>query len=121
MTAAVADTIMHPGIDNYLRTFRKRSGLTQREVAFLLSGGGDGSMVSRYEQRVRRPDLQTAFAYQIMYGPSADALMPGAFAVVEQIVIDRAHLLAGQLQAEPEGRRLRRKLQFLAALVSRGT
>ena len=37
-------------LENYLRTYRKRSGLTQREVAFLV-GCRNGAQVSRYERR----------------------------------------------------------------------
>jgi transcriptional regulator with XRE-family HTH domain len=48
-------------IANYLRTYRKRSGLTQSEVAFLL-GCKDGTKISRYERRHRLPNLRTAFA-----------------------------------------------------------
>jgi|SRR5208282_6153175 len=48
-------------IDNYLRTYRKRSGLTQSEVAFLL-GCKDAGQVSRYERHHRLPTLHTALA-----------------------------------------------------------
>jgi transcriptional regulator with XRE-family HTH domain len=48
-------------IDNYLRTYRKRSGLTQGELAFLL-GCKDAGQVSRYERRRRLPTLRTALA-----------------------------------------------------------
>ena len=46
--------IMIHKLENYLRTYRKKSGLTQREVAFLL-GCQNGAQVSRYEKRRRLP------------------------------------------------------------------
>src|ERR1700730_2376625 len=50
-----------PSINNYLRTYRKRSGLTQSEVAFLL-GCKDAGQVSRYERHRRLPTLRMALA-----------------------------------------------------------
>ena len=41
-------------LHNYLRTYRKRAGLSQAEVAFLL-GCHSGAKVSRYEHAARRP------------------------------------------------------------------
>lgn len=48
-----------PSLNNYLRTYRKRSGLTQGEVAFLL-GCKNAGQVSRYERHHRVPTLRTA-------------------------------------------------------------
>jgi hypothetical protein len=39
-----------PKLENYLRAYRKKSGLTQRGLAFLL-GWQNGGQVSRYERR----------------------------------------------------------------------
>src|SRR5437879_2031593 len=54
-------------LENYLRTYRKRSGLTQREVAFLV-GCRNGAQVSRYEKRRRLPPLRTALACEAAFG-----------------------------------------------------
>jgi DNA-binding XRE family transcriptional regulator len=51
-------------LENYLRSYRKKSGLTQREVAFLL-GWDDGAQISRYEKRERRPPIETALAFKV--------------------------------------------------------
>ena len=51
-------------LQNYLRTYRKRSGLSQDEVAFLL-GCQTGAKVSRYEPFARKPSLETLFAYEV--------------------------------------------------------
>lgn len=47
-------------LDNYLRTYRKKLGLTQREVAFLL-GCHSGAKVSRYERSARIPLLTSSW------------------------------------------------------------
>src|SRR5207247_2891499 len=61
---------------NYLRTCRKRSGLAQHEVAFLL-GCQNGGFVSRYEKRKRLPTLTTALACEAVFGVPVAELFAG--------------------------------------------
>ena len=61
------DLFMHRKLDNYLRTHRNRAGLSQDEVAYLL-GCRSGAKVSRYERFTRPPTLQTALAYDAIFG-----------------------------------------------------
>ena len=63
-------------LPNYLRTHRKRAGLSQDEVAFLL-GCRSGAKVSRYERLARRLSLETAFAYEALFGVPARELFAG--------------------------------------------
>ena len=65
-----------PKLDNYLRTYRKRAGLTQREVAFLL-GCRNAAQVSRYEKRHRLPTLRTALACRAILGVPLETLFAG--------------------------------------------
>ena|SRR5690348_11260412 len=53
-------------LQNYLRTYRRKSGLTQREVAFLL-GTKAAAQLSRYEQWHRVPPLRTALALEAIF------------------------------------------------------
>src|SRR5437667_302672 len=62
-----------PKLENYLRTYRKRSGLTQRDVAFLV-GCRNGAQVSRYEKRRRLPPLRTALVYEAAFGVPVSVL-----------------------------------------------
>jgi transcriptional regulator with XRE-family HTH domain len=52
---------------NYLRTYRKHSGLSQSDISFLLRLK-DKSELSRYEWGVRQPSLRTALACQEVFG-----------------------------------------------------
>ena len=63
-------------LENYLRTYRKRSGLTQREVAFLV-GCRNGAQVSRYEKRRRLPPLRMALACEAAFGVPVSELFAG--------------------------------------------
>ena len=106
-------------IISYLRTYRKRGGLTQDEMAFLL-GCQSGAKLSRFERLARQPNLETALACQVVFGIPAHELFPGVFAEVERTVTERAHVLSGRLQAK-RGRPhsgLRQKLAMLSAIVA---
>jgi transcriptional regulator with XRE-family HTH domain len=90
-------------LDNYLRAHRKNSGLTQEEVAFLL-GFDNANLVSRYEKRQRMPPVQTALAYEAIFGIPIAELFAG---MQQQIVSDvekRRSELSTRLRArDPKG------------------
>ena len=48
-------------LNNYLRTHRKHSGLSQSDVSFLVRLKNKAEL-SRYERNVRAPTLRTALA-----------------------------------------------------------
>lgn len=84
-------------LQNYLRTHRKRTGLSQREIAFLL-GVTSSSKVSRYEHFLRQPTLRTAFAYEIIFGVPAHELFAGIFQEVEAETLRRIQSLQVKLK-----------------------
>ena len=104
---------------SYLRTHRKRGGLTQDEMAFLL-GCQSGTKISRFERLARRPNLKTALACQVIFGVPAHELFPGVFAEVEKTVAERARLLLEQLRAQRGQDRsgVRHKLAILKAIAA---
>ena len=104
-------------LPNYLKTYRKRAGLSQDEVAYLL-GCRSGAKVSRYERLARRPSLETAFAYEALFGTSARELFAGVYEKVEREVVKRARVLAGKLNATQPERTVRRKLDRLKAMAT---
>src|SRR5436309_3547788 len=85
-------------LPNYLRTFRKRSGLSQDEVAFLL-GGENGGMVSRYEQFNRSPSVDTACGLAKLFGVSVNDLFAGTSEKMIGQMTKRARLLEKRLTA----------------------
>src|SRR5713101_2929553 len=101
---------------NYLRAYRKRSGLSQSEVAYLL-GCKNGAQVSRYERRRHMPPLRTALAFQAALGTPLSELYAGTYESVAKQVMARAQSLTVKLQTgSPErGKSLiPYKLQWLA-------
>jgi transcriptional regulator with XRE-family HTH domain len=83
-------------LPNYLRTNRKRLLLSQEEVAFLLGVNGPdrGIKVSRDENDARLPTLETALAYEAIYGTPVRELYAGLYEQAEQEVAERARLLS---------------------------
>lgn len=86
-------------LENYLRTYRKQSGLTQREVAFLL-GCETGAQVSRYERRRRLPPLRTALAFEAIFGVPVERLFAGIRETVGANVEERIERLGTELQKQ---------------------
>jgi transcriptional regulator with XRE-family HTH domain len=101
----------------YLRTLRRRSGLTQREFAFLL-GLKHGATVSRIERLQRAPSLVWARASVLVFGTRARELFPGLFSEVHEAVLRRATELYEELQGNPS-KTTRAKLDFLEEVLAR--
>ncbi len=85
-----------PPLLNYLRINRKRISLSQEEVAFLLGmkGMDKGGKVSRDESQARTPTLETALAYEAIYGKSVRELFAGLYEEVAKEVSARAKILS---------------------------
>jgi len=88
-----------PRLENYLRTYRKKSGLTQQEVGYLL-GRETGAQVSRYEKRHRLPPLETALAYEEIFGVPVSELFAGIRQSVGRDIQKRRVELRARLQTD---------------------
>lgn len=104
-------------LENYLKTHRRRAGLFQEEVAFLIGAKFDSS-VSRHEGLGRRPTLETAIAYEVIFRTPVRTLFAGLFERVERETIDRARQLASRLQAGEAQPASSRKLSALGAVLA---
>ena len=102
----------------YLRTYRKKHGLTQRETAFLL-GLETGQIISRYEGMVRVPSLQTAIAYQLIFGRPLKDLFPDIYQEVEYLTLKRALALREEFHKNPETRKNEYKKKCLEGTIVR--
>jgi len=103
-------------LGNYLKAYRKRSGLSQSEVAYLL-GCKNGAQVSRYERRRHMAPLRTALAFQAALGAPVSELYAGTYESTAKEVRSRAQSLSVQLQSRTPQRGknlIPHKLQWLA-------
>jgi transcriptional regulator with XRE-family HTH domain len=106
-----------PKLENYLRAYRKKSGLTQREVGFLL-GCRNGAQMSRYEKRRRLPPLRTALAFEAAFGIPVSELFAGVRQSVGKQIGKRIPELKSQLETCPskasDARMTAQKLRWFA-------
>jgi transcriptional regulator with XRE-family HTH domain len=104
-------------LENYLRSCRKESGLSQREVAFMF-GWENSAQVSRYEKRRRLPPLETALAFEAIFGIPVGELFAGVRQEVGRDIEKRRLELKARLQsATPkasDARMIEHKLRWLA-------
>jgi transcriptional regulator with XRE-family HTH domain len=110
-------------LPNYLRSHRKRLGLSQDEVAFLL-GAQSGAKVSRYEQFTREPSLATALACEVIFQTPTRELLGGLYQEIESQVAARAKALTYRTDFQKGSSGNTKKLQAirtLAALRSKNT
>lgn len=105
-------------LPNYLRTYRKRSGLSQAEVAFLL-GCEHGTKISRYERLQRIPNLKTVLALEMIYKTSGKHLFEGIYHEIAYQVKNRAAILEEDLKSQERNPSLLHKLRCLEELLRR--
>ena len=106
-----------PSLPNYLRPQRKQHSLSREEVAFLLGAkvADKGGKVSRDENSSRLPTLETALAYEAMYGKPIRELFAGLYEQVAKEVSSRAKTLTYRKHGTPDPG----KQQFLSELALR--
>jgi transcriptional regulator with XRE-family HTH domain len=85
-------------LPNYLRTYRKYSGLSQSEISFLIRLK-DKSELSRYERSLRQPSLRMALACQEVFGKPVSELFAGLSDSAAKATRNRMKRLQTQLQA----------------------
>ncbi len=101
-----------PGF-NFVRTFRQRHALTERELAFLINRSQ--TTVSSMEYGDTAPYLDAALALQALFRLPPKELFPGMYEKVEDRVMQRAAELIRKLEADTDRRSLA-KLDFLESL-----
>jgi transcriptional regulator with XRE-family HTH domain len=114
---ALSNLTMSRKLQNYVRSYRRRSGLSQEELAFLL-GCQNGSKVSRYECFERVPALETALAYEAVFGASTRELFAGVYEQTLTTIQERAKLLAQRLAQSKSDTATTRKIELLTSLSS---
>jgi transcriptional regulator with XRE-family HTH domain len=101
----------------YLRPLRRQSGLTQRELAFLI-GAKAGTTISRIERLKQAPSLERARALALVFGIRAAELFPGYFSEIHEALRVRTNELYEELQGNPS-KTTKMKLDFLEDVLAR--
>jgi transcriptional regulator with XRE-family HTH domain len=91
-------------VGTYLRFLRKRSGLSQRQLAKVLSIV-TSDQISRHERSVAPPNLLAAMGYQVVFQQAVSEIFPGLYHAVESLIEERLRELEGELSnSEARGR-----------------
>jgi len=102
-------------IASYLRTHRKKSGLSQRELASIL-GFLSEIQVSRHERSVTIPGLLIALGYEAIFRAPIAEIFPGLYRAVETSIEERLATMENELQqSNVKGRKaasVARKLEW---------
>jgi transcriptional regulator with XRE-family HTH domain len=98
-----------------MRTYRIRSGLTQRDVALLL-GLKTGSTISRTERGYKAPSIQILLGYCLLFEAHPKELVPGIYGGMEKFVYARTNVLTGQLRKRHETPVVSGRINFLEKL-----
>jgi transcriptional regulator with XRE-family HTH domain len=83
-------------VGTYLRFLRRKSGLSQRDLARIL-GSVTANQISRHERSISPPSLLTVFGYQVVFQKSASDIFPGLFHAVEIGVEERLREFESEL------------------------
>ena len=101
---------------SYLRSLRKRAGLSQRELANLIGYLTKGA-VSRHERGEVLPSLLAALGYEAVFHVPVADLFPGVYKTVRVGIEDRLAKVENDLhQSHAKGRKahtIARRLEWL--------
>jgi len=107
-------------LTSYLRVYRKKSGLTLREAAYLLRISH--ADLSRYETRVREVPLPVALGCCLLYGVTVPQAFAGMYDLCASLLAHRLRLFRNRLvrrisKGKPSGS-LTRKLSWVTARLA---
>jgi len=104
---------------NYLRTHRKQTGLSQREVGHLL-GYKSQWQVSRHERGRTAPPLLTALGYEVIFRVPVSSLFARTHAsAARSIAVKLVAFERSLKQSSSKGRTARAAAQKMAWLTQR--
>lgn len=103
-------------LSSYLRAFRKRAGLSQKELAFLF--GCDTESIVWHHEQGRAPAFDAVVAYEYIFQTGCRELFAGVYQKVGQRVIARARPLHRRLSGKPHTPERARKIIFLKNLIA---
>ena len=112
----IFDNMSYSSLASYLRYHRKRSGLSQREIAQLL-GYPDQEPVSRHERSRSVPPLIIALSYQAIFRVPVADLFPGHYETTKQRIEERLANMEHDLQQrsakDRDAAMIARKLEWM--------
>jgi len=104
----------HPQLASYVRSHRKKTGLSQNDLARILDL--DEAQVSRHERAGASPPLAIVLSYEAVFGVPVRELYPRLFDEVKRGIEERIAILESELQQRSangrEANAIARKLEW---------
>ncbi|MBS1683984.1 MAG: helix-turn-helix transcriptional regulator [Bacteroidetes bacterium] len=106
---------------NFLRIIRKRTHLTQVDIASLLNIS-DFANVSRWEKGIKTPNVEILLGYHILFGISVESLFDRQKQELKQILIPRIRERIAYLHTIENGDpKVKGRIAYLVEVLSRLT
>lgn len=104
----------------YLRAFRKRSRLTQSDVAFLL-GLPEHTNVCHWESGRRSPSLEVSILYHLLFEIPHEKFFKEGNEAFVKVIAERIPVLLDGLRNGPIDSQVRSRIAFLESTLNRLT
>ena len=99
-----------------MRVLRRRLGLTQRELAYVVGHDSDSGHVSRIENGSRTPQLAEVLMFELVFGVPATTIFPQVRLAVGNSVAQRLKHVTADLRGSAS---LRPRVSYKAAQLER--
>ena len=105
---------------NFLRLHRKRSPLTQADIAYLIQLS-DYSNISRYEKGQRAPNIELLLVYHHLFATSIESFFEPQSEIVQFSLVERIEHLLNDLKKEDNNSKNAPRIRFLEEVFTRLT
>ncbi|HRG68380.1 MAG TPA: helix-turn-helix transcriptional regulator [Saprospiraceae bacterium] len=105
---------------NYLRTYRKRSGLNQEDIAFLM-GIPDYSNISRYEKGQRAPTTELLLTYKHLFDTPIESFFEQESEMIRIKLIEKIKELLVEIKKQQITLKNTLKIKFLEEVITKLT
>ncbi len=102
---------------NYLKIFRKKSKLTQDDIAYIFEI--QKTSISRYEKGKRLPSLPIILLYHLFFNVSLSTLFKYMYFDYKQKVLKRTQELIELLNEDANSPRVQERISYLQNVVNR--
>jgi transcriptional regulator with XRE-family HTH domain len=103
---------------NYLRVVRKKTQLTQIDIAALLKIS-DFANVSRWEQGLKMPNVDALLVYHLLFDVPIESLFDKQKSELKKVLASRIEERIGYLRKLPGDPKLESRIGFLSSALTR--
>lgn len=106
--------------ENYMRAYRKKTHVTQFDVAFLL-GLDENSLLSRWESGERPPSLEAILVYHLLFDtPPQNFFVPQSEIIRQKLITGISQLLS-MLKSQDKSANIQQRINYLESVLIRLT